>query len=480
MSHTSCSRRHSDTCLRPVVQTSWWLLATSVALVLVFAEARAEQRPNILLILIDDLGWMDLRCQGNAAFETPRIDQLAEGGIRFTDAYAAAPVCSPTRAALLTGLAPARLKITNHIPDQKRFIPEDADWLPALMQNQLDAKYTTVAELLKKAGYATAFFGKWHLAGGSKKEGLGDVACYPEAQGFDENVGGCAYGGPPTFFDPYRIHNLPPRRTGEYLPDRLADETIRYIREHKDKPFFVALWNYTVHWPMEAPAVLLEKYRKRPGLKDHRYAAMVEAMDSALGRIFDALDGQGIAENTLVIFTSDNGAFGGVSDCKPLRASKGYLYEGGIRVPLIIRWPVVVKPKQVSAQPTVTMDFFPTLLEAAGVSSEAVAKLPEVDGVSLMPLLRQGEALNREAIYFHYPNYAWHRKNRLGGAVREGRFKLIEWFDDGSLELYDLEADIGESRNLAATMPKKAQALQAKLAAWRRECDAAMPRRREP
>ncbi len=427
--------------------------------------------PNIVFILIDDLGWMDLACQGNKLVETPNIDRFATQGVRFTDAYAAAPVCSPTRAAILTGLSPARLHITNHIPDQPRFIPPDATLLPAKMLDHLPLERTTIAERLKKAGYATAFIGKWHLAG------RGDPDFYPEHQGFDINIAGCDFGGPPTYFDPYRIPTLPDRRQGEYLPDRLADEAIRYMRANRDGAFMLFLWNYTVHWPMEAPQALLDKYSSRngPGLNDTRYGAMIEAMDSSLGRVLDELDRLELTADTLVIFTSDNGGYGGVADNRPLRAAKGHLYEGGIRVPLLIRWPGVIAPGSVCQTPVISMDFFPTLLAAAHLSlNESVA----LDGESLLPLLRNKGELHRDAIYFHYPNYAWHRSNRLGGAIRAGRYKLIEHFDDGSVELYDLQEDLSEQNDLAAEMPAKAAELQRRLAEWRAAAGASMPHSR--
>jgi arylsulfatase A-like enzyme len=455
------------------------LTALSILVALACRPAIGADRPNILLVLVDDLGWKDLHCQGNARLDTPNIDRLAEQGMLFTDAYAASPVCSPTRAATLTGWAPARLRITNHIPDQERFTPKDAKLLPAKMINQLPLERTTIAERLKKAGYATAFFGKWHLAGRAQwsKGAMGDTEFYPERQGFDINVGGCAAGGPPSFFSPFKIHNLPDREDGEYLPDRLADETLAFARKHRKGPFFIALWNYTVHWPMQAPKDLVAKYEKRkgPGVKDPRYAAMIEAMDSAFGRILKGLDEMGLSERTLVIFTSDNGPFLGVAEVLPLRQGKGYLYEGGIRVPLIVRWPGVVKPGTRCSTPVVSMDFFPTFIEAAGLKLGAGEAL---DGESLMPLLRGGEKLRRESIFFHYPNYAFHGGNRLGSAVRKGRFKLIERFDDGSLELFDLEKDIGEARNLAKELPDVAERLAKELRSWREKVGAEMPRQR--
>lgn len=437
------------------------------------APREATQRPpNILFIMIDDLGWTDLHCQGNALLETPNIDRLATQGMRFTDAYAAAPVCSPTRAAIMTGLSPARLAITNHIPDQNRFQPDNATLRSAETVNFLALDYVTIAEHLKGAGYANAFIGKWHLSGTRSEMTSSEPKRRPEYQGFDRNVGGCCFGGPPSYFEPYRIPNIQPKQEGAYLTERLADETIDFMHAHQDQPFFIALWNYTVHWPMEAPRDLIEKYRARTGLKDTRYAAMIEAMDSAIGRVLKALDELELAGETLVVFTSDNGAFGGVTDLKPLRAAKGYLYEGGIRVPLIVRWPGRVQAGSICRTPVISMDFFPTLLEVAGIRAQPQELL---DGESLLPLFGQTGPLRRDAIYFHYPNYAFHRSNRLGGAIRQGDFKLIERYDDDSVELYNLVDDIGEREDLSELKPQLAQAMKTRLDQWLRETGAKMP-----
>tara|TARA_B100000676_G_scaffold29218_4_gene27289 strand:+ start:218 stop:1609 length:1392 start_codon:yes stop_codon:yes gene_type:complete len=430
--------------------------------------------PNIVLVMADDLAWMDLACQGNQLVETPHLDQFASEGIRFTDAYAAAPVCSPTRAALITGLSPARLRITNHIPDREQFTPKDAAYTGAEMVDHLAPSYTTIAERLKAAGYRTGFFGKWHIAGtGVGPQGEGAAKYYPENQGFDLNVGGCIYGGPPTFFDPYKIHNLPSRKEGEYLPDRLADEVCQFIDNGNGNPFFTCLWNYSVHWPMEAPEHLVEKYKTRtgPGLNDTRYGAMIEALDNSFGKIMSHLQNRGLAENTLVIFTSDNGGFAGVSDNRPLRESKGHIYEGGIRVPLMIRWPRTIKASQVNNTPVISMDFFPTILDACGLPAE-----PLCDGESLTPLF-SGKRLDRRSIYFHVPNYAWHRSNSLAGAVRSGPYKLVRHYTSGALELYNVTKDISETNNLARVHPRIANRLNNELSAWLTETEAAMPRK---
>ncbi len=446
-------------------------LPVAMLLLAPFAPASAAEQPNILFVLIDDLGWSDLACQGNKLVETPHLDRLATQGVRFTDAYAISPVCSPTRAGLITGLHPARLHLTNHVPDRPRYRPKTALLLSAPMVDRLPLEQVTVAERLREAGYATGFFGKWHLSGSPE-----DPKLRPEFQGFDVNVGGCNFGGPPTFFDPYRIPTIENRRKGEYLPDRLADEAIDFMqksRGHDGKPFAVFLWNYTVHWPMEAPEPLLEKYadRKGPGLNDTRYGAMIEAMDAAVGRVLAELDRLKVADETLVVFTSDNGGFAGVSDNRPLRAAKGHLYEGGIRVPLVVRWPGHVKAGTVEATPVSSLDLSATFLEVGGTSADGL------DGESLVPLLegRDRERLAERPLYFHFPNYAWHGGNRLGSAVRFGDYKLIERFDDGSLELFDLRDDLGERKNLAEAEPERAAAMLSRLRQWREDLKANMP-----
>lgn len=442
----------------------------------------SERPPNILMIMIDDLGWTDLRIQGNPLLETPVIDKLAADGMRFTDNYAASPVCSPTRAAVITGQSPARLAITNHITgDQDQFQPENAKIRAAEMYNHLALESITLAERLKEAGYVTSFFGKWHLSGTKEEMATTEPARRPEYQGFDVNVGGVSYGGPPSYFDPYGNPAIENRKEGEYLTYRLADEAISFIDEHREEPFFISFWPYTVHWPMEAPKQLVDKYADRPGFKDNgdglesstRYAAMIEAMDGAVGRILAKLDDLNLAEQTLVIFTSDNGAYGGVTDLSPLRAAKGHLYEGGIRVPLIVRWPGQVEAGAISSEPVISMDFFPTILEIAGL--DPAPNVP-LDGESLLPLLRQSGSLERDAIYFHYPNYAFHGENRLGGAIREGNYKLIEFYDDGAVELYDVVTDIGEEHDLSEEMPDRASSMKAKLDRWLESSGAKMPR----
>ena len=444
-------------------------------LVLLALECPAALKPNILFILIDDMGWMDLGCQGNPHVKTPNIDRFAMEGVRFTDAYAPAPVCSPTRAALMTGHSPARLHLTNHLPHQNRFTPPESKLLPAEMRDHLPLEYTTIAERLRdEAGYATAFIGKWHLYKGREEKFAAQF------QGFDINIGGCSYGGPPTFFDPYRIPFLTDRKKGEYLPDRLADETISFMQKQVQakKPFYVALWNYTVHWPMEAPGEFVAKWADKPkvGYNHKVYPAMLETMDLAIARVLEELGRLKIEEETFVVFTSDNGPFGGVGDARPLRADKGHLYEGGIRVPLIVRWPGKVAAGTVREDPVILTDFYPTLLEVAGLKTR---KHYPGDGQSLLPVLTGEADLQRDALFWHYPNFAFHRDNRLVSAIRMGDYKLIEFFDKNEVELYNLREDLGEKKNLAGVEAGRVEEMRKRLSRWREKSGARMPRPRE-
>ena len=444
-------------------------------LVLLALECPAALKPNILFILIDDMGWMDLGCQGNPHVKTPNIDRFAMEGVRFTDAYAPAPVCSPTRAALMTGHSPARLHLTNHLPHQNRFTPPESKLLPAEMRDHLPLEYTTIAERLRdEAGYATAFIGTWHLYKGREEKFAAQF------QGFDINIGGCSYGGPPTFFDPYRIPFLTDRKKGEYLPDRLADETIIFMQKQVQakKPFYVALWNYTVHWPMEAPGEFVAKWadKAKVGYNHKVYPAMLETMDLAIARVLEELGRLKIEEETFVVFTSDNGPFGGVGDARPLRADKGHLYEGGIRVPLRVRGPGMVAAGTVREDPVILTDFYPTLLEVAGLKTR---KHYPGDGESLLPVLTGEADLQRDALFWHYPNFAFHRDNRLGSAIRMGDYKLIEFFDRNEVELYNLREDLGEKKNLAGVEAGRVEEMRKRLSRWREKSGARMPRPRE-
>jgi arylsulfatase A len=448
--------------------------------------------PNIVFIMIDDLGWMDIRPQGNDRFVTPNLDRLATESTRFTDFYAAAPVCSPTRAACITGLAPARLKVTNHIPDRWSFYDQKAKpgdkpadragraWGPGRSLNVLEKKHRTIAQRLQEAGYNTGFIGKWHLAGADWR--TNDTSMFPESYGFDVNVAGNAMGGPGTFYAPIKMPNYKKGEEGDYLPDMLAAEAVDYMAGVKadSKPFFLCLWTYTVHYPIEATPALYAKYTdernadgsvKEPDMPT-RYRAMVEGMDRAVGRVLDALDEMGLADNTLVVFTSDNGQMPGASVADPLRAAKGYLYEGGIRVPMMLRWPGRVRAGVVEATPAISMDFAPTFLAAAGVRYDPA----QFDGVSLLPVACSGEPLPRDAIYVHYPHYCYHGNNDMGSVVRSGDYKYIHHYDNAEHELFDLRDDLGERRNLVDEQPAVAAAMKAKLMDWLQATAAELPR----
>jgi arylsulfatase A len=445
---------------------SLWLCTLGIAL-------GAAPKPNIVVIMADDLGWRDLHCYGNEQIDTPFLDRLAAEGMRFTDAYAAAPVCSPTRAAMMTGLAPARLRLTNHAPgNPDGFSLPGSDLQEPETVRNLALSYTTIAERLSAAGYATGHVGKWHLSyvnpRGSEK--LDQREFYPEKQGFDVNIGGNSGGGPPSYFSPYRNPTLKDGAAGEYLPQRLADEAMHFVRRNRGRPFFLNWWPYSVHYPMQAPDGLIAKYRQRTGVKDPVYAAMIEGMDAAIGRFLKQLDEAGLRDNTLILFKSDNGGYSG--DNRPLRGLKGMLYEGGIRVPWIVRWPGRVPAGSICSTPVISTDCHPTLLAAAGLLPAPGSTL---DGRSLIPLFEQKPGFNRDALFFHYPNYAFHRQNRLGSAIREGEFKLITYYDNGGLELYRLSSDLGEEDNLSQQHPEIVRRLKDKLDAWLRQTDARLP-----
>ena len=465
------ARAFRPTVFRRLEPTWAWLLCWTLAVGGVASgQAGPRTRPNVVVILIDDLGWADVGCNGSRFYETPNIDRLARQGMRFTDAYAACPVCSPTRASILTGRYPARLHLTDWLPGRPDRL--DQRLLRPKIVRQLPLEEVTLAEALKPAGYVCASIGKWHLGG---------PGFLPTDQGFDLNIGGNASGSPSSYFPPYRKPNLPEGAPGEYLTDRLTTEAERFIEDHRDRPFFLYLAHYAVHIPLQAKAALVAKYRQRPVTDspqtNYLYAAMVQSVDESVGRILAKLEALNLSHRTIVFFTSDNGGLSvreGPSTPStsnaPLRAGKGYLYEGGIREPLIIKWPGVVQPATVCATPVSSVDFYPTILALTG----AAPPDRELDGVSLVPLLRQRGTLAPRDLFWHYPHYA-NQGGRPGGAVRAGNLKLIEFYEDHHLELYDLKADVGEQHNLAGRLPAQAQALERKLAAWRQRVGAQMP-----
>jgi arylsulfatase A-like enzyme len=442
---------------------------------------------NIVMIVADDLGATDLGCFGSTFYETPRLDALAASGTKLTAAYSTCPVCSPTRASIMTGRYPQRTGITDYIGggNQPDTWTRNTRLLPAPYAKRLSLKERTIAESLRDAGYETLLAGKWHL--GNKRH-------LPTDQGFDVNKGGYNAGSPRSYFSPYKNPHLRDGPHGEHLPMRLADEACRFMAANADRPFFVCLMLYSVHVPLQAPPTLIEKYQaKATGLpssgpesaregntqvrlvQNHpTYAAMVESMDSAVGVVLERLKRLELDDNTVIVFTSDNGglatAQGRPTSNRPLRAGKGWLYEGGIRVPTIVRWPGVTKAGGVCETPMASVDYFPTFLQAAGRAAETQHPL---DGVNIVPLLR-GEAMADRPLFWHYPHYG-NQGGRPGGAVRDGQWKLIEWYEDGAIELYDLAADPSETKNLADAQSDIATKMSKALATWRSEVGAKMP-----
>ncbi len=433
------------------------------------AARSAAQQPNFVFILADDFGWRDLACYGNPYFSTPNLDKLAAQGARFTNAYAACPVCSPTRASILTGRYPVRTGVTDWIPG--RASHEKGPIVTPRTATELKLSEITMAERLKTAGYRSAAVGKWHLGG---------TGFLPTDQGFDVNIGGNHSGSPPKspkpYFGPWDLPNLP-GAAGDFLTERLAQEACGFIRQNAANPFLVYLSHYSVHIPLGAREADVARHKeKAQGRYNPTYAAMVESLDQSVGLVLDAIDKTGVADRTMVMFFGDNGGLRyegkskqAVTDNAPLRAGKGHLYEGGIREPLIVRYPRLVKAGAVIDTPVSSVDFLPTFCQAAGVAPG------QVDGVSLMPLLGGGK-LKPRPLFWHYPHYS-NQGGEPGSAIREGRWKLIEFHKDGRRELFDLDQDPGEARNLINTEPAVARKLAATLEQWRKKSGAIMPRK---
>ena len=453
----------------------------------------APPRPNVVLVLVDDMGWADSAVYGSRFYETPAIDRLARDGVRFSNFYAAGSVCSPTRASLMTGQYPARTGITDWIGGNDTGAVQ-----PPPNAGHLPLEHVTLGEAFADAGYATGYIGKWHLGTGP---------FMPAAQGFAFTKAVNNAGQPASYFFPYRdpkweavnVPGLEDGHDGEYLTDRLTDEAIRFIEARRDSPFFLVVSHYALHTPIQAQAPLKAKYeakaaslyggaaeapRTEPGATTKTrqdnpgYAAMVESVDNSLGRLREALGRLGLAGNTIIVFVSDNGGLSTLAGTRgnaptanlPLRAGKGWLYEGGIRVPAIVAGPGV-RAGAVSDLPAVTTDVYPTLLSLAGLAPRPAQHR---DGIDLTPVLAGSSRPARDAIYFHFPHYHG-SGNRPSGAIREGDWKLIEWFEDGRVELYNLAVDPAEGRDLASTEPMVASRLKTRLAAWRRDVGAKLP-----
>lgn len=453
-------------------------------LTLKVSSQNTDKSPNFVFILVDDLGWADVKCNYPGSFyDTPNIDKLAQDGIRFTNAYSAHPVCSPTRAAIMSGKHPNRVNITDWIPGDA---PQDRQLLGPSINHELGLEEVTLAEKLKETGYKTFFAGKWHL---------GDEGYFPEDQGFDINLGGHHKGSPPGgYYSPYKNPKLKDGPEGEYLTDRLTNESIRFLEENQNKPFLLFLSFYTVHTPIQAAKTHIHKYNEKretlslshvPHKKEGEgytklvqenaaYASMVASMDENVGRVIRALKENGLDDNTWIIFTSDNGGLstlykeGAPTANGPLRAGKGWCYEGGIRVPLIIAGPQVAKPGRTVERPVVSMDFYPTMLSLANIQYE------EVDGVDLTPVLTQTETLKRDAIFWHYPHYhgsAW----KPGSALRKDEWKLIVYYEENRLELFNLMEDPGETVDLSLQLPDKVNELKNLLDKKLEESNARFP-----
>ena len=495
------------------------------------AAAGEQRRLNVVFFLVDDLGWRDVGCFGSTFYETPHVDQLAREGVRFTNAYAACHVCSPTRASILTGKYPARLGLTDWIRGRRDFPFQQLQNVKGLQQ--LPFEELTLAETLKAAGYRTAAIGKWHL--GAEPSG-------PTAHGFDVDVPqNHSSGGPRKYHAPFQLDGLE-GAAGEYLTDRLTDVAVRFIESSNDQPFFLYLAHFAVHDPIQGRADLVEKYRgklrktsppeRQPfvleGNPDDRepltrqelqerlttsaysgfkvlpdrtvkikqtqdnveFAGMVEATDESLGRILAKLNDLGLDENTIVIFFADNGGMSGANfgnpnrvvaedqldraystSNLPLRGAKGWLYEGGIRVPMIVKWPQHGEQGAVCDVPVISTDFYPTILEMLGLP---LRPKQHVDGVSLASLVKGADAPDRDAVYWHFPHYSNHGMQSPGGAVRAGDYKLLEYFENDTVQLFNLTEDVGEQNDLAQTEPEKVDELRAMLHAWREDVSAKM------
>jgi len=440
------------------------------------AAAAADKKPNIVYIMADDLGWTDVACFGSKYYETPNIDRLASQGTKFTSGYTCGPNCQPTRAALLSGQYEPRTGVYT-VGNINRFNWQSRPLRPVDNVTALPLEKITLAQSMKNAGYATGMFGKWHLGPLNGKT-------HPGERGFDEAIESSG-----KHFD-FATSPKTEYPKGQYLADFLTDRAVDFITRHKDEPFFLYLPHFGVHSPHEAKPELIEKFKKKPAAGGHRdptYAAMIYSVDESVGRIMKLLDDLKLADNTLLVFTSDNGGIGsyqaaginkmnGITDNSPLKGGKGTLYEGGVRVPFIFRWPGKISADATSNEPIITVDVYPTLLALA--QAQPPKDYP-LDGVSLVSLLTEKKPLNRDALYWHFPGYLgaggdeW--RTKPVGAIRSGDFKLLEFFEDGKVELYNVKDDIGQKNNLADANPEKTKELSAKLKVWQREIGAQMP-----
>lgn len=428
------------------------------------------RRPNIVFIMADDLGpgWVDYD-GSNPEVNTLNLQRLAESGMVFTKAYAACSVCSPTRAACITGMSPAQIGMTTHIPGKAgnerkgpKGGPRDADSL-----DHLPLELPSYARELKKLGYTTGFLGKWHLAGEGSvatRDGVVNGDWHPEHYGFDTNLGGCAYGQPKSWFDPYRNGTLPNRKEGEYLTDRLGDEAVSFIAANQDKPFHLTLWPYSVHTPIKAPKELVKKNG------GNAFLAMLESLDGAVGKVLNALEATGTIDNTMVIFYSDNG---GHIPTTWLADKKASLLEGGLRVPMVVSWPGVIKGGTTCDVPVNSMDFFPTFVHAAGGSTAEIAQL---EGLDLKPLFQGADQLDRDALYWHFPHNRMEASHYMGSTILEGEWKFYQGYSVIEDKLFNLKEDPMETSSVLSSHPELADRLRGKLEGWLEKVDAKMPK----
>ncbi len=436
-------------------------------------QGRPSRPPNVVFILIDDYGWRDTGYNGSRFYETPNIDSLARSGMVFTDGYSASPVCSPTRAAIMTGKYPARLHLTAHLQGATNRLHYSRVLQPNA-RLELPLEEVTIAELLRRRGYRTACIGKWHL---------GKTGFLPSDQGFDVAFAGDEAGSTNSFFYPQWKKKIPLEgRDGDYLTDRLTALAVDFIRENKDRPFFLYLAHFAVHIPIEAKPEKIAKYAAKSNPADPQnyadYGAMIESMDESVGRVLNALKQLALEEDTLVFFTGDNGGVTSrewknrpITSNLPLRSGKGHLYEGGIRVPTAVRWPGHIRAGSTCRHPILSIDYAPTIAEVAQVPK---AGMPAMDGRSITRLLRGAPSLDRREIFWSFPHYS-PQLGKPSAAIRRGDDKLILFFEDRRAELYDLRHDPGETRDLAASQPEKAAGLRRRLETWLRDTNAQLP-----
>lgn len=438
----------------------------------IIAGENLVKKTNVIFIYADDLGVMDVGFMGDKRYHTPNLDKLSTEGMVFSEAYAPAANCAPSRGALLSGQWAARTGMYT-VGNPARGNAKTRKLVPIKNKRSLERENTSLLKVFQENGYTTCQIGKWH------------VGKYPKELGVDISIGGGHKGHPKTYYSPYKSATIVDGPEGEYLTDRVTDEAIKFVTNHKAKPFFLYLPYFSIHTPLEARKDILKKYIGRKGINAD-YAAMVHALDENIGRLLKSIDELGLRNDTIVVFSSDNGGIASYSDQAPFRAGKGCYYEGGIRIPLIVRWPGKIKEGSKCEMPVTQLDFYPTLLHATGLKTPTDKVL---DGVNIMPLLLQSGTIKKRGLYWHFPIYlqGFEKgargplfRTRPGSVIRYGKWKLHEFFEDGGFELYNLENDIGESNNLAQSHPEKLNELREMLYAWRKSTNSPVPTKLNP